>query len=472
MNTTQSPPNPSPSQDSAWPTATVHPRVSRNWMWLLLLPALAGSMSLFFFAYLQRGLPIELEFSDGHGLKPGDSLRYRGIEVGSVRAVRLDEQLACVRVSLSLRPAARDLARVGSRFWIVRPRLDLATGAEGLDTLIGANYLRVLPGNGAPQRHFIGLDQPPFRDLAEPGGLDIVLSAAGKSSLHPGAPVLYRQVEVGVITAVELARNASAVEAQVYIKPAYRSLIRSQTRFWKTSGIQLSAHLTSGLAIGLDSLRSVMAGGITLGVPEIPGEEVAAGQRFVLHEHAKEQWLTWQPMLDLQSDVQQVRPIAAQLTWQVASWKFWHTTRRSGWLIPLPKGLLGPANLLQPPPGAKAGSVLLQFGDVHLVRNEHAPGQSLPGGLVFLSQAHSYPAWPVVRAAQAQEAAFLQLPGQSQPVTLPNGQTLPAQMTLDFPLPLLWHGAPLVAQQDGALLGIAQIDKDHTVTIGLLAGSL
>ena len=124
-------------------------------LWLVPLAGALLAGALVYQSLDQRGIPVSVEFAEGHGLKPGDSLRYRGIVVGKVESVVLAEGLGGIDVQVRLMPEATDLARAGSRFWIVRPQLDLS-GATGLDTLLGANYLAVLPGRGEPQHRFLG----------------------------------------------------------------------------------------------------------------------------------------------------------------------------------------------------------------------------------------------------------------------------------------------------------------------------
>ncbi|MCB1718102.1 MAG: MCE family protein, partial [Candidatus Competibacteraceae bacterium] len=138
------------------PVAEPVPARTESWLWLLPLLALAVVFWLGWQSWSGQDIPISIRFSEGHGLKPGDTVRYRGVAVGSVERIRLNRALDGVTIDLRLQPDAAALARSGSRFWIVRPQLDLS-GVSGLDTLVGANYIGVLPGAGEQQRSFIGL---------------------------------------------------------------------------------------------------------------------------------------------------------------------------------------------------------------------------------------------------------------------------------------------------------------------------
>ncbi|MDX1654802.1 MAG: MlaD family protein, partial [Candidatus Competibacteraceae bacterium] len=390
------------------PTARLRPRSRLSWLWLLPLLALLGAGWLVWSSLAQRGIPVEISFAQGHGLKAGDSLRYRGIQVGRVREVVLGTELSGIRVRLELDPSARELARTGSRFWIVRPRLDLS-GVSGLETVVGANYLMVLPGQGTFTDHFVGLEDPPLLEILEPGGLRITLTTPRKGSLRPGAPVNYRQVTVGTILEVGLAKDASAVEAEVYIHPQYASLIRSNTRFWKTGGARVSAGLT-GLSLAVDSIQGLILGGVTLAIPPQPGQPVDDGHRFQVFDEPDDQWLEWVPRLSLygEGDRQRPQPLRAELSWEYRNLLYLtRDSNRRGWLLPVAGGLLGPRDMLLPPEEAEPESVHLTLqgppGTLPLTARPWGRADEL----ALLPLDHGYESWEDFRSPQEPEAALV-----------------------------------------------------------------
>ncbi|MGN6544390.1 MAG: MlaD family protein, partial [Aureliella sp.] len=104
------------------------------------------------------GEKIVIHFRDGYGIKPNDTLRYRGIEIGSVTEVHLAADMQQVDVHVQLAPEPHRVAVEGSLFWIERPRLRLGQ-VSGLDTVIGAKYIGMVPGppDGARQHEFTGV---------------------------------------------------------------------------------------------------------------------------------------------------------------------------------------------------------------------------------------------------------------------------------------------------------------------------
>ena len=114
----------------------------RSLMWLVTFICILIALLLSFGQFWEPGSMIRITFKQGHGLKPGDRLRYRGIDVGEVERVEIRPDLEGIRVHVRLESAAEALAREGSQFWIVRPQLRLNQLA-GVETVGGAQDLAV-----------------------------------------------------------------------------------------------------------------------------------------------------------------------------------------------------------------------------------------------------------------------------------------------------------------------------------------
>jgi paraquat-inducible protein B len=337
------------------PTAVVRPTRSPwslGFLWVFPAAALVAVIALVAMEYNDRGVILTINFREGFGLKPGDAVRYRGITVGQIRSVTLTGGSKEIKVRAELHREAMDLARAGTQFWIVRAQFDW-TGFRGAETIIGANYIAVQPGQGDPRYEFVGLEEPPIDDLNETGGLQIVLQAERRGGLRRGVPVLYRQVRVGSVVSVGLSSDASAVEARVYIRPAYVNLVRDNTIFWNVSGFRFEGGFT-GLKFDLDSAESVFAGGIALATPEQPGRRVPADQRFTLREVPEQGALTWRPSIPLGNPflpegMSIPRPVRAQLTYEVKGVIRNERTAKEGWVVFAGGAVVGPADVLVPP---------------------------------------------------------------------------------------------------------------------------
>lgn len=450
----------SQSTDSI-PSANVEPVHKRSFPLLLPLLALLLALILGYRSWHSTGPELTLFASQGHGLEVGDPLRYRGVTVGEVRDIELTDDLGRVALGVRLEPEAAGLCREASRFWIVRPHLALES-VQGLETIVGARYLSVLPGelDGAAAYQFNVLEEPPVPEAVLSGGLELTLEAPKRFGLAPGAELTYRGVQVGTVLAVELASDATRVEVSVYVRPEYREIVRSNTYFWSTGGVEVSLALTEGLSIELESLRSLLVGGVALATPSSAGGLVQDGARFELHEAAHEDVDEWRPALAVgdrggaSMASEQVR-LAVELSWREGR-LFQSDRSRRGLGVFVPGGLLLPVDLVQAPEAAHEGSVKL------LVAGEEVALEAPPlwrgGGVALLGLEGTALAMSATReASQPEDCLVLGLP-EDAPLALSaarmRGSREVWQVDDGVELDAAWNGGLVVARSDGKALGL------------------
>ncbi|ANC01718.1 MULTISPECIES: PqiB family protein [Pseudomonas] len=220
------------------------------------------------FEAAQAGIRIKVHLTDYEGLQAGRTpVMYKGIQVGSMKTLKIDDGLDGAMAELTLDPLAEDYLVEGTQFWVVKPSISLA-GITGLEALVKGNYIAIRPGEkGArPQREFEARAKAPPLDLKAPG-LHLVLFADTLGSLEVGSPVTYRQVKVGSVQSYQFARNSKRILIGVHIEKEYAGLVNGSTRFWNASGITLTGGL-SGIKIKSESLQTLMAGGIAFDTPQ------------------------------------------------------------------------------------------------------------------------------------------------------------------------------------------------------------
>ena len=482
-----SPPSPAgPGRDSGKPAGGVaargglpgavlrdERRLSAIWLVPMLALALAGWLG--FRAWSQRGVFVTVHLAEGHGLKPGDAVRYRGITVGEVRRVELAEGLEGIVVTAGLRRQADELARGGSRFWVVRPQVGPG-GVAGLETLLGPRYMEVLPGNGGRQHRFIGLAEPPAVERIEPGDLEVILEANQRGGLRAGAPVTYRQVRVGTVLSVGLTTDGGAVEARLHIQQAYVQLIREDTLFWESSGIEARIGL-GGLTLGMNSLETMLSGGVGLATPPGASEVVRTGHRFTLVPHGPDdEWLEWQPMALIGSaflppGAPMPNPLRAKLAWRQGKW-ISRERSRQGWVLQTAEGLLGPADLLTPGEKAEGGTVFLEVAGNGLPLVDD-PAWSR-GGLAAFAAFVTRTTWPAQRRRVAVKPEDCIAVGDPAATPLPLAA---ARLSMEagfwlvdpaVPLDESWHGACVLSRRDGYLVGMVLANDGEPVRVALL----
>ena len=279
------------------PRARVRRR--RAWlhvMWIIPLLAAAVAGWLIYERMRTYGPEITIQFRDGQGLQVGRTpIKYRGVQIGEVTGVEIASDRQNVLVKARLQRSAASLATEGAVFWIVRPQVGWGN-ITGLNTVISGPEIQVLEGRGEERRtYFAGREQAPV--VGAPG-LKLVLKAERPKSLRPDSPVYYRGVQVGVVQAIELAPNATAADIHVVIWQRFAALVRTGSAFWNSSGAEVSGGVFRGLEVEIDSLRSLVAGGIEFASPE-KSPPAKAGTAFFLHKDARPEWLAWNPKIPI-----------------------------------------------------------------------------------------------------------------------------------------------------------------------------
>ena len=444
----------------------------RGWSWTWLLPVLAvlfvGYVA--YDAWTGHGLVLAVHVQEGHGIQAGDSLRYRGVQVGEVEKVHLAPDLRHVTLDVRLAPGAEALAREGSGFWVVRPHVTLDS-VQGLETVFGARYIAVRPGPAGAERRteFVALEEPPVAENIEPGGLEITLEVPRRHGLAAGAPVLYRSIQVGTVLAVGLAGDASSVEVRAYVRAAYAALVRTDSVFWEVGGLELNVGLMGGFQLELDSVRSLVVGGIAMATPDDPGPLVGNGHRFVLLEEVRDEALDWRPSIAVGSEllppgVLRPVPVRASLTWREGL-ILRSDEGRVGWVLPIPGGLLGPADLLREPEDARGGTAVLELAGKKLTPAKELAWEAGGVGRMELDAPLSMP-WrgELLRTLEEPEDCIVLADAGTPPLAI-NATRLvweDEEWRVDGALSVDedWHGACVLARCDGALLGILLVDGD------------
>lgn len=409
---------------------------------------------------------IVIRFSEGHGLQVGDTVRHRGIVVGEVISVDLNHELSAVAVRVRLSGEAHHLAREGTQFWVERPRLSV-TEVRGLETLVGGRYIAVSPGpeRAKPLEVFEGLDVAPVAELPA-GALEIVLHSPQRWGVDRGVPVTYRGLRVGQVLSVGLSSDGTSIEARAYIESRFRSLVRQNSVFWSTSGIDVNLGFT-GLQLTADTLATIAQGGLAFATPEPPGPQANTGQRFAFVKTPQDDWLTWRPHISttgaaLPADWPIPQPQRAIARWDERTFGIRRARERSGWLLLLSDGkLLGPADVLSPTDKA-VDAVTLEVAGQELVlsskRVERFEALALFSPDVKLSDAMT--PWPLKRRRQASEPedSLIWIDPQSSPVPLAASSLRPLESVWEITTPTglnpAWHGAPVMSARDGHVIGV------------------
>jgi paraquat-inducible protein B len=280
---------PDPPSEEDLPAPAVQ---NRRWIprlvWVVPIAAAVIGISLLIRNWENQGPRVTISFLSGEGVQVGKTLvKYRDVAVGRVSAVRLSADHETVEVSADLSKDAASLLKADTQFWIVRPRIGVGS-VSGLDTLLSGVYIGMKTGNATRrERQFVGLESPPALSHG-PNGRELQLHAVRAGSLPIGAPVYFRQFQVGRVIDENLLPDGST-RVTVFIESPYDNFVKPVTRFWNASGIDVKLG-ADGLNVQTESLAAVIAGGLAFDDGPIEALFVAGGAsgEFTLYKNESE----------------------------------------------------------------------------------------------------------------------------------------------------------------------------------------
>lgn len=205
-----------------------------------------------------RGIPITIKLPDNNNIASGGApLVYRGINIGQITDIRLSQDRNDILASATVEPAYHDLLNSGSQFLLEEASLSLA-GAENLGNFVRGNYLTLLPGSGDATRDFVAIKQDQLNSQ-DRENVSISLFADQSYGLKKGAAIVYKGITVGYVTSSQL--HLDGVKINALIEAKYRSLIRSNNRFYLSSTFSADFQALN-LNVSMPPLEHLIGGSI------------------------------------------------------------------------------------------------------------------------------------------------------------------------------------------------------------------
>jgi paraquat-inducible protein B len=215
---------------------------------------------------MNQGPKITIVFRSAEGLEAGKTkVRYNGIGVGEVSAIRLSKDYKSAIATVEMAPDTEGFLVEDTRFWAVTPRISGAS-VSGLGTLISGAYISFEIGKSAKSRRsFEALETPPVVTGDVPGRF-FILKTTDLGSVDTGTPVYFRRLKVGQVASYELDKDGRNLTVKIYVYAPYDQYVNPETRFWQASGIDISLSAT-GVSVQTQSVMSMLIGGIAFETP-------------------------------------------------------------------------------------------------------------------------------------------------------------------------------------------------------------
>jgi paraquat-inducible protein B len=262
-------------------------RVRISVVWIIPILAAVVALGIAIQRIRNEGPTVTIVFGHAAGIEAGKTfIKYKDVTIGLVTAVQLSEDYTQVLVTARIAKNAAGLMAADAKFWVVQPRVSLS-GISGLNTLLSGQYIGFMAGKSLePGRHFVALEVAPI--ITDQAGRQFTLKASSLGSVAVGAPIYYRSLSVGEVTAYSLAADGKSIDMKVFVYAPYDRYVTSETRFWNASGIDVSAG-ADGVNIRSESLIAVLAGGLAFDVPEFlpagPQVPAPANREFTLYKN-------------------------------------------------------------------------------------------------------------------------------------------------------------------------------------------
>jgi len=234
-------------------------------VWLLPILTVVIGVWLTVKTISEQGPEITITFANAEGIEAGKTkIKYKSIEMGVVESLQFSKDASQIILTARLANEAADFLRRDTQFWVVKPRMSLR-GISGLSTLISGSYIEMAPGHGDAWRDFEGLNEAPTIK-AEAEGKRITLMTDRLGSIEAGVPLYYKGILAGEVLGYSLGNDNKNIFIDAFVKSPFDQLVNSSSRFWNTSGIDVSIG-SEGIKINSDALLSIMLGGIAFETP-------------------------------------------------------------------------------------------------------------------------------------------------------------------------------------------------------------
>jgi len=247
-------------------SADVVPRQGISVIWFIPFIALIFGGWLGIKAISEQGVFITIEFENGSGIIPKKTeVRYKGLVTGIVGKVVPSDDLQSVIAEVEMTQTFANYLTENTLFWLVSADISLQ-GVSGLDTLVSGSYINIIPDmdkESESQDHFVALNEAPQLDMATPG-LHLTLKTSVLGSIGEDSPITFKQIPIGYVTGYHYSEDSQDINVNIFIEQEYAHLVKENSLFWNTSGVQFTASIAAGIKVNTDSLGSILAGGIAV----------------------------------------------------------------------------------------------------------------------------------------------------------------------------------------------------------------
>ena len=229
---------------------------------------------------LRPGRTFLLTSKDPIDLAVKSPVYFKNIQVGEIVDIDISKSGETIRTTVFIYEKYLSFLSTKSVFWIhsgikVRASLNdgVAISTGPLAKILHGGISFTTPDKLKKQKNYPpeeGFAFPLFNNFQDAvsttpdlqsGGIHFAVISEDAQSLSVGSPILHKNIKIGEIEGFHLTPDQTAVLVECLVFDEYKKLITEKTRFFNTSGFEVSGGLT-GINLQAGSLQSILAGGI------------------------------------------------------------------------------------------------------------------------------------------------------------------------------------------------------------------
>ena len=283
--------------------------------WIKLLPVTASIAVLGFLVMRFAGLGpvVSFEFDDdsAHGIMVGDTIRYRGIDIGKVTEVSLElkevdgkrQAIPVVRARMSHDlESDQSPAKLGAQCFVEELHVNLfGEDTGGADTILSGKRIVFDPWTVDVDKpiksSFLISSKSRAVSLPVRGDLVLFLNAFNSRGAPLDSKVIFNGQEIGEVHYIS-DPNSNGVTLRINIRKEHRHEVYTNNRFALREGFDLKRN---GLNLELTAdVEGAVRGGVVMYQPPSSerGELSNMHSEFVLHQEAQPEWKEWVGLKD------------------------------------------------------------------------------------------------------------------------------------------------------------------------------
>ena len=229
---------------------------------------------------LRAGKSFVLFSDDPISLAIKSPVYFKNILVGEVVNIDLEKSGRTIHTTIFVYQNYLHLLSKKSVFWMhsgievdASITKGLSVSAGPLATMLHGGLSFTTPDKLKKQKNFSpgeGFEFQLYSNYKAAVAANTDLQLSGKhlsivskdaKSLSIGAPILHKNIKIGEINNFKLTPDQQEVVIDCFIYDEFKNLIHNKTRFYNTSGVQISGGL-GGINVQTGSVQSILAGGI------------------------------------------------------------------------------------------------------------------------------------------------------------------------------------------------------------------